>query len=87
MEQKYNVLSEEIDLNPSTLTKFYQYQKSPQRTSLDKIEAWVEKESRKKDNSVIISDSSSNSNRNNFLSSSNIILDDSNENNDNDNDN
>jgi len=45
----YNVLSEEIDLSPSTLAKFYQHQKSPQRTSLDKIENWVEKEGKKKD--------------------------------------
>ncbi|RHZ81532.1 hypothetical protein Glove_119g15 [Diversispora epigaea] len=69
----YNALSDEIDLSPSTLAKFYQHQKSPQRTSLDKIEAWVEKENWKKD--------SSNSNRNNFSSSSNILLDDSNDNN------
>ena len=45
----YNVLSEEIDLSPSTLAKFYQHQKSPQRTSLDKIENWVEREGKKKD--------------------------------------
>ncbi|RHZ77732.1 hypothetical protein Glove_174g71 [Diversispora epigaea] len=75
-----NVLSEEIDLSPSTLAKFYQRQKSPQRTSLDKIEARVEKENWKKDNSVIISGSSSNNNRNNFLSSDNrnIISDENN---------
>ncbi|RHZ45923.1 hypothetical protein Glove_642g36 [Diversispora epigaea] len=30
----YNVLSEEIDLSPSTLAKFYQHQKSPQRVIL-----------------------------------------------------
>ncbi|CAG8590871.1 3254_t:CDS:2 [Ambispora gerdemannii] len=45
----YNVLSEEIGLSPSTLAKFYQHQKSPQRTSLDKIENWIEREGKKKD--------------------------------------
>jgi len=45
----YNALSLEIDLSPSTLAKFYQHQKSPQRTSLDKIETWIEKEEKKKD--------------------------------------
>ncbi|CAG8616045.1 4449_t:CDS:2 [Ambispora leptoticha] len=34
----YNVLSEEIELSPATLASFYRHQKSPQRTSLDKIE-------------------------------------------------
>ncbi|RHZ47847.1 hypothetical protein Glove_566g40 [Diversispora epigaea] len=56
------------------LASFYRHQKSPQHTSLDKIEAWIEREGKKKDSSVIISNSS----RNNLLSSSNIILDDNN---------
>jgi hypothetical protein len=50
---------------------FYRHQKTPLKTSSNKIEAWIEKENRKKDNSVVIS------------GSSNIILDDSDENNDN----
>ncbi|RHZ52936.1 hypothetical protein Glove_454g12 [Diversispora epigaea] len=58
----YNVLSGEIDLSPATLASFYRHQKFPQRISLDKIEAWVEKENQKKDNSVIVSNGS----RNNF---------------------
>ncbi|RHZ69705.1 hypothetical protein Glove_280g66 [Diversispora epigaea] len=74
----YNVLSIEINLSSATLASFYRHQKTPLKTSLDKIEAWVEKENRKKDNSIIISGSSSSSNRNNFSSSSNIILDDNN---------
>jgi len=45
----YNVLSEEIGLSPATLARFYQHQKSRQRTSLDKIENWVEREGKKKD--------------------------------------
>jgi hypothetical protein len=77
----YNVISEEIGLSTATLATFYRHQKSPQRTSLDKIEDWVDKENRKKDNSI--GSSGSNSNRNNF-SSSNIILDDNNNDNNND---
>ena len=45
----YNALSEEIGLSPATLASFYRHQKSLQKTSLDKIEAWVEKEGKKKD--------------------------------------
>ncbi|CAG8575208.1 12662_t:CDS:2 [Cetraspora pellucida] len=45
----YNALFEKIGLSPFTLAKFYQHQKSPQRTSLDKIENWVDKEGKKKD--------------------------------------
>ncbi|RHZ71208.1 hypothetical protein Glove_261g95 [Diversispora epigaea] len=74
----YNALSIEINLNSATLASFYRHQRAPQTTSLDKIEAWVEKENWKKDNSIIISGSSSSINRNNLLSSSNIILDDNN---------
>ncbi|RHZ86886.1 hypothetical protein Glove_43g34 [Diversispora epigaea] len=33
----YNVISEEIGLSAATLATFYRHQKSPQRTSLDKI--------------------------------------------------
>ncbi|RHZ84959.1 hypothetical protein Glove_74g161 [Diversispora epigaea] len=79
----YNALSIEINLSSATLATFYRHQRAPQRTSLDKIEAWVEKENKKKDNSIMISNSSRN---NNFLSSGsrNIILDGNNENNDND---
>ena len=77
----YNVLSEEIELSPSMLAKFYQHQKLPQHTSLDKIEAWIEKENQKKDNSVIISSGR----RNNFSSSSNILFDNSNNDGENDN--
>jgi len=38
-----NVLYGEIGLSPTTVSSFYHHQKSPQRTSLDKIEAWIEK--------------------------------------------
>ena len=43
----YNVLSEEIELSPATLASFYQHQKSPQKTSLNKIMTWIEKEGKK----------------------------------------
>ncbi|RHZ77001.1 hypothetical protein Glove_186g35 [Diversispora epigaea] len=56
----YNALSIEINLSSATLASFYRHQRAP----LDKIETWVEKENRKKDNSIIIS-SNSNNNRNN----------------------
>jgi len=56
----YNVLSEEIELSPATLASFYRHQKSPQRTSLDKIETWVEKEGKKKDTYFSSMGSSSN---------------------------
>ena len=36
------------------LQNFYRHQKSPQRTSLDKIETQVEKENQKKDNSALL---------------------------------
>ncbi|RHZ43816.1 hypothetical protein Glove_853g4 [Diversispora epigaea] len=81
----YNFTSEEIGLSTVALATFYRHQKSPQRSSLDKIKNWVEKENRKKNNSVIISGSDNNSNRNNFSaelarpSSTNIILDDNND--------
>ncbi|RHZ85423.1 hypothetical protein Glove_66g170 [Diversispora epigaea] len=81
----YNFTSEEIGLSTAALATFYRHQKSPQRSSLDKIKNWIEKENRKKNNSVIISGSGSNSNRNNFSaelarpSSTNIILDDNND--------
>ncbi|CAJ0764952.1 10981_t:CDS:2, partial [Entrophospora sp. SA101] len=45
----YNVLSEEIRLGPATLSGFYRHQKKPHVTTLDKIEAWVDKEGKKKD--------------------------------------
>ncbi|CAH1770986.1 11123_t:CDS:2, partial [Entrophospora sp. SA101] len=45
----YNVLSEEIRLGPATLSGFYHHQKKPHVTTLDKIEAWVDKEGKKKD--------------------------------------
>ncbi|RHZ88241.1 hypothetical protein Glove_25g33 [Diversispora epigaea] len=47
LTKMYNVLSEEIGLSPATLASFYRHQKAPQRTSLDKIEAWLEKENQK----------------------------------------
>ena len=56
----YNVLSEEIELSPATLASFYRHQKSPQRTSLDKIETWIEKEGKKKDTYFSSMGSSSN---------------------------
>src|ERR1051325_6200775 len=55
--QMYNILSIEIGLSASTLASFYRHQKSPRRTSMDKIIEWVEKEGNKK--SVSFSDSSS----------------------------
>src|ERR1051325_3429009 len=54
--QMYNILSIEIGLSASTLASFYRHQKSPRRTSMDKIIEWVEKEGNKK--SVSFSDSS-----------------------------
>ncbi|CAG8548503.1 11622_t:CDS:2 [Ambispora gerdemannii] len=45
----YNALADEIGLSPATLASFYRHQRSPQRTSLDKIGTWVEKEGKKKD--------------------------------------
>ncbi|PKY61510.1 hypothetical protein RhiirA4_486581 [Rhizophagus irregularis] len=47
-------------LNASTLASFYRHQKSPRRTSMDKIIEWVEKEGNKK--SVSFSDNSSSNN-------------------------
>ncbi|RHZ61836.1 hypothetical protein Glove_345g72 [Diversispora epigaea] len=44
----YNALSEKIDLSPATLASFYRHQRSLLKTSLDKIETWVEKENKKK---------------------------------------
>ncbi|POG81140.1 hypothetical protein GLOIN_2v1510815 [Rhizophagus irregularis DAOM 181602=DAOM 197198] len=58
--QLYNILSIEIGLSASTLASFYRHQKSPRRTSIDKIIEWVEKEGNKK--SVSFSDSSSSNN-------------------------
>ncbi|PKY13280.1 hypothetical protein RhiirB3_518667 [Rhizophagus irregularis] len=58
--QLYNILSIEIGLSASTLASFYRHQKSPRRTSMDKIIEWVEKEGNKK--SVSFSDSSSSNN-------------------------
>ena len=58
--QLYNILSIEIGLSASTLASFYRHQKSPRRTSMDKIIEWVEKEGNKK--SVSFSDNSSSSN-------------------------
>ncbi|GBB84989.1 hypothetical protein RclHR1_11580010 [Rhizophagus clarus] len=58
--QMYNILSIEIGLSASTLASFYRHQKSPRRTSIDKIIEWVEKEGNKK--SVSFSDSSSSNN-------------------------
>ncbi|CAJ0647499.1 7375_t:CDS:2 [Entrophospora sp. SA101] len=60
----YNVLSEEIRLSPATLSGFYRHQKKPLVTTLDKIEAWVDKEGKKKDKSV---SSSSGRNKNNLI--------------------
>ncbi|CAJ0913696.1 1899_t:CDS:2, partial [Entrophospora sp. SA101] len=48
----YNVLSEEIRLGPATLSGFYRHQKKPHVTTLDKIEAWVDKEGKKKDKPI-----------------------------------
>src|SRR5687767_11734452 len=42
--QLYNILSIEIGLSAS----FYRHQKSPRRTSIDKIIEWVKKEGNKK---------------------------------------
>uniref|UniRef100_U9UQU0 Uncharacterized protein n=2 Tax=Rhizophagus irregularis TaxID=588596 RepID=U9UQU0_RHIID len=58
--QLYNILSIEIGLSASTLASFYRHQKSPRRTSMDKIIEWVEKEGNKK--SVSFSDNSSSKN-------------------------
>jgi hypothetical protein len=77
----YNILSLEIGLSSATLATFYRHQRSLLKTSLDKIETWLEKVNKKIDNSVIVSSSSGSGNRNNFLSNSNIILDDNNDNN------
>ncbi|GBC01497.1 hypothetical protein RclHR1_04200015 [Rhizophagus clarus] len=55
--QMYNILSIEIGLSASTLASFYRHQKSPRRTSIDKIIEWVKKEGNKK--SVSFSDSNS----------------------------
>ncbi|CAJ0650819.1 9212_t:CDS:2 [Entrophospora sp. SA101] len=49
----YNVLSEEIRLSPATLSGFYRHQKKPHVTTLDKIEAWVNKEGKKKDKNIL----------------------------------
>ncbi|KAF0408423.1 hypothetical protein F8M41_008502 [Gigaspora margarita] len=50
--QMYNISSIKIGLSASTLASFYRHQKSPRRTSVDKIIEWVEKEGNKKvDNS------------------------------------
>ncbi|CAJ0755953.1 189_t:CDS:2, partial [Entrophospora sp. SA101] len=62
----YNVLSEEIRLSPATLSGFYRHQKKPHVTTLDKIEAWVDKEGKKKDKSVS-SGGSSGRNKNNLI--------------------
>ncbi|CAG8811524.1 24805_t:CDS:2, partial [Dentiscutata erythropus] len=51
----YNALSIEIGLSPATLATFYRHQRAPLTTSLDKIEIWVKRENKKKDNSIIIS--------------------------------
>ncbi|RHZ54946.1 hypothetical protein Glove_421g116 [Diversispora epigaea] len=44
----YNALSIEINLSSATLASFYRHQKIPLKTSLDKIEAWIEKKTEKK---------------------------------------
>src|ERR1044071_4065590 len=59
--QLYNILSIEIGLSASTLASFYRHQKTPRRTSMDKIIEWVEKEGNKKVVSFSNSSSSSNS--------------------------
>ncbi|CAG8810789.1 36728_t:CDS:2, partial [Gigaspora margarita] len=46
--QLYNILLIEIGLSASTLASFYRHQKSPRKTSIDKIIEWVEKEGNKK---------------------------------------
>jgi hypothetical protein len=46
--QLYNILSIKIGLSASTLASFYCHQKSPKRTSMDKIIKWVEKKGNKK---------------------------------------
>ncbi|CAG8596917.1 3374_t:CDS:2 [Ambispora leptoticha] len=49
LPRKYIMLiSIEINLSSATLASFYRHQKTPLKTSLDKIETWVEKENRKK---------------------------------------
>ncbi|KAF0467818.1 hypothetical protein F8M41_025935 [Gigaspora margarita] len=62
--QMYNILSIEIGLSASTLASFYRHQKSPRRTSVDKIIEWVEKEGNKKVVSFSDSSSSNSSNSN-----------------------
>ncbi|CAJ0883437.1 7142_t:CDS:2 [Entrophospora sp. SA101] len=42
----------EIRLGPATLSGFYLHQRKPHITTLDKIEAWVDKEGKKKDKFV-----------------------------------
>ena len=68
--QLYNILSIEIGLSASTLASFYHHQKSPRRTSIDKIIEWVEKEGNKK--SVSFSDSNSSNSSNNRSSSGSV---------------
>nr|CAG8452527.1 2299_t:CDS:2 [Entrophospora candida] len=48
----YDALSREIKLSTGTLSGFYRYQRRPQVPSLDKIETWVNKEEKNKDNIV-----------------------------------
>jgi hypothetical protein len=43
LTQLYNILSIEIGLNASILASFYRHQKSPRRTSIDKIIEWVKR--------------------------------------------
>src|ERR1051325_244958 len=66
--QMYNILSIEIGLSASTLASFYRHQKSPRRTSMDKIIEWVEKEENKKVVSFNSSSSSNSSNNSNTSS-------------------
>jgi hypothetical protein len=45
--QMYNLLSDEIGLNPATLASFYRHKTTPRKTSMDKIIAWIEKEAKR----------------------------------------
>jgi hypothetical protein len=45
--QMYNILSDEIGLSPGTLASFYRHQRTPRKTTMDKIIQWIEKKGKR----------------------------------------
>ncbi len=69
--QMYNILSQEIKLNPAILASFYRHQKISRTTSMDKIISWVERKGKRRVSFANNSSSSSSSSNGNGGSDAN----------------